>query len=153
MSVEDITLQEGMQAQEVQDDILYLLLSQSPLKQALRAGGEIRKGKRPDRKEFAKQEDCTIGSLSSGAASVQLGTSNVNIYIPDRPSVATGSNAQGYEKDTERIKEIKAIAYPVLKKYYCERGWSFECVEQGTLEEADLHCHRVWFKIRFVFHN
>ena len=151
MKVEDIALQDGMQNSELQDDILYPLLSQSELAKELT--GVIKKGKRPNRNEFAQEEDCTIGSLTIAAGSVQQGTSNVNIYVPDVPSIATGNNAQGYEANTERIKQLKAMAYGILKKHYCEKGWSFETVEQGTLEEADMHCHRIWLKIRFMFHN
>ena len=52
MKVEDIALQDGMQNSELQDDILYLLLSQSELAKELT--GVIKKGKRPNRNEFAQ---------------------------------------------------------------------------------------------------
>lgn len=150
INVEDIELRDGMQFNTIQDDILYVLLSQSEL--ASEITGIIKKGKRPTRKQGAKEEDCTIESLDIPAGSVQLGTSNVNIYVPDILD-ETVPNATDYDEDTGRIKHLAGLAFKVLEKHYCERGWGFRTVMQGVFAEPAIQSHRIWFKVRFFFHN
>jgi hypothetical protein len=85
---------------------------------------------------------------------VQLGTSNVNIYVPDTTTNTNHANEPAdTEANTARIKQLAGLAYAALRKHYCENGWAFECVAQDVIEEAALHCHRIWLKIRFNFHN
>jgi hypothetical protein len=151
MGAEEIQLQSEMQFNTIQDDILYVVLNQSVLCNELT--GIIKKGKRPSRKDFAREEDCTIESLPIPSGSVQLGTSNVNIYVPDIPDSVTAPNATNYDANTSRIKQLAGLAYEVLKRHYCDNGWSFECVMQDVIAEPDIKCHRIWLKIRFIFHN
>lgn len=80
-NVDDIPMQEGMQFNTLQDDILYMVLTQSELAKELT--GTIRKSQKPQRNQPPTVEDCIISSLSIEAGSVQFGTSNVNIYVPD----------------------------------------------------------------------
>jgi hypothetical protein len=84
---------------------------------------------------------------------VQIGTSNVNIYVPDLPDSTTAPDATNYDANTGRIKQLAGLAYKVLEKHYCDNGWVFECVMQDVIAEPDIKCHRIWFKIRFIFHN
>lgn len=151
MDVRDIQLQSGMQFNTIQDDILYTVLSNSDLAKVLT--GIIKKGVRPSRKDFAKEEDCTIQSLPIPSGSVQYGTSNVNIYVSDKPDSITPPNATNYDANTKRIKQLAGLAFKVLEKHYCDNGWSFECVMQDVIAEPEIKCHRIWFKIRFIFHN
>jgi hypothetical protein len=151
MGIADIQLQNEMQFNTTQDDILYMVLTNSVLQTELT--GVIKKGKRPSRKDFAKEEDCTIESLPIPSGSVQLGTSNVNIYVPDIPDNVTVPNATSYDANTTRVKQLAGLAYEVLKQHYCDNGWSFECVMQDVIAEPELKCHRIWLKIRFIFHN
>ena len=151
-NVDDIPMQEGMQFNTLQDDILYVVLTQSELAKQLT--GSIRKSQKPRRNQPPKVEDCIISSLSIESGSVQFGTSNVNIYVPDIPACTPHPNEPAdTEADTERIKQLAGLAYAALKSHYCENGWSFECVAQDVIEEAALHCHRIWLKVRFNFHN
>lgn len=150
--VEDIPMQEDMQFNTLQDDILYVVLTSSELAKQLT--GTIRKCQKPQRNQPPTVEDCIISSLSIESGSVQFGTSNVNIYVPDIPTSSTTSNEPANtEAATARIKQLAGLAYSALKRCYCENGWSFECVAQDVIEEAALHCHRIWLKIRFNFHN
>ncbi len=150
--VEDIPLQEDMQFNTLQDDILYVVLTQSELAKELT--GSIRKSQKPQRNQPPTVEDCVISSLSIESGSVQFGTSNVNIYVPDIHACTThASEPADTEAASERIKQLAGLAYAALKKCYCENGWSFECVAQDVIEEAALNCHRIWLKIRFNFHN
>jgi len=150
INVEDIELQEGMQFNTVQDDILYVLLANSELANELT--GVVKKGKRPTRKQNAKVEDCTIQSLDIPDGSVQLGTSNVNIYVPDILD-ETVPDVTDYDEDTGRIKHLAGLAFKVLEKHYCEKGWGFRTVMQGVFDEPSIQSHRIWFKVRFFFHN
>lgn len=139
-----------LQFNTLQDDILYAVLNGSVLAQELK--GYIRKTSSPQLTAPPECEACLISSLSNEAGSAQLGTSNVNIYVPD----ITDCTAQGVpavSADTSRLKHLAELAYSVLKQHYCENGWCFTCVAQDVLEERQLQCHRVWLKLRFVFHN
>lgn len=151
-NVNNIAMQEDMQFNTLQDDILYAVLAASEL--AAELTGEIRKSQKPLRSQPPMVEDCIISSLSIEGGSVQLGTSNVNIYVPDLHTCPT---QEGEPADTEadhaRIKQLAGLAYKALKSHYCENGWAFECVAQDVIEERALHCHRLWLKIRFNFHN
>lgn len=151
-NVDEIPMQEDMQFNTLQDDILYMVLTNSKLANELT--GAIRKSQKPLRNQPPKVEDCIISSLSIEAGSVQFGTSNVNIYVPDIPACTTHpSEPADTEAATARIKQLAGLAYAALKSHYCENGWSFECVAQDVIEEAALHCHRIWLKVRFNFHN
>ena len=150
-NVDKIVLRKGMQFNTVQDDILYVVLNNSKLAKELT--GVIKKSQKPVRTQPPKVEDCTISSLSIESGTVQLGTSNVNIYVPDKIDCVTQSDASNTDAATQRIKQLAGLAYEVLEKYYSESWGSFECVAQDVIEEAALHCHRIWLKIRFNFHN
>lgn len=151
-NIDELPMQEDMQFNTLQDDILYIVLTQSEL--AKKLTGVIRKSQKPLRSQPPKVEDCIISSLSIESGSVQLGTSNVNIYVPDTTTNTNHANEPAdTEANTARIKQLAGLAYAALRKHYCENGWAFECVAQDVIEEAALHCHRIWLKIRFNFHN
>lgn len=104
-NVDDIPMQEGMQFNTLQDDILYMVLNQSELAKELT--GTIRKSQKPQRNQPPTVEDCIISSLSIEAGSVQFGTSNVNIYVPDIHACTTHpSEPADTEAATERIKQL-----------------------------------------------
>lgn len=142
-----------MQFNTLQNDIIYVVLAQSELAQELTGG--IRKSQKPQRTQPPTVEDCVISSLSIEGGSVQFGTTNVNIYVPDKPDTTTSNASEPaqWEVNTDRIKQLAGLARKVLTKHYSNNGWAFELVAQDVLEEAALHCHRLWLKIRFNFHN
>lgn len=153
VNVNDIRLRpdSDMQFNTLQDDIVYAVLNGSALAQELH--GYIRKTSTPVFNAPPTCEVCAISSLSNEAASAQLGTTNVNIYVPDITDCTAQAGVPAISADTCRLKHLAELAYSVLKKHYCENGWCFTCVAQDVLEEPQLQCHRVWLKLRFVFHN
>lgn len=150
-NVDDIMLQEGMQFNTLQDDILYMVLAGSAFAKEL--NGEIRKRRFVTDTKPATKESCTISSLSIPAGSVQLGTSHVNIIVPDKTDCTAQSVARTFDVNTERIKQLAGLAYEVLREHYCENGWSYTCAEQDVIAEPQMQAHRLWFKISFNFHN
>ena len=153
LNVDDIQLRpdSDLQFSTLQDDIVYVVLNGSVLAQELQ--GYIRKTSSPVLTSPPTCEVCTISSLSNEAASAQLGTTNVNIYVPDITDCTGQAGVPAVSANTDRLKHLAELAYGLLKKHYCENGWSFTCVAQDVLEERQLKCHRVWLKLRFVFHN
>lgn len=156
VNVDDIKLRpdSDLQFNTLQDDIVYVVLHGSELEQELtQQGGYIRKTSSPVLASPPTCEVCTISSLSNEADSAQLGTTNVNIYVPDITDCTGQAGVPAVSANTSRLKHLAELAYGLLKKHYCENGWGFTCVAQGVLEERQLKCHRVWLKLRFVFHN
>ena len=153
LNVDDIKLRpdSDLQFNTLQDDIVYVLLSGSELAQELK--GYIRKTSSPVLTSPPTCEVCLISSLSNEASSAQLGTTNVNIYVPDITDCTGQAGVPAVSADNSRLKHLAELAYSLLKKHYCENGWCFTCVAQDTLEEKQLQCHRIWLKLRFVFHN
>lgn len=153
ITVDDIKLRpdSDLQFNTLQDDIVFVALNGSQLAQELK--GYIRKTSSPVLTAPPSCEVCTISSLSNEAASAQLGTTNVNIYVPDITDNTGQKGVPAVSADTSRLKHLAELAYMVLKQHYCENGWCFTCVAQDILAEPQLECHRVWLKLRFVFHN
>lgn len=153
LNVDEITLRpdSDLQFNTLQDDIVYVVLNGSELAQELQ--GYIRKTSSPVLTSPPTCEVCTISSLSNEAASAQLGTTNVNIYVPDITDCTGQVGVPAVSANTERLKHLAELAYRMLKQHYCENGWCFTCVAQDVLEERQLQCHRIWLKLRFVFHN
>ena len=146
-----VNMREGMQFNTLQDDILYVQLAQSEL--AKEITGVVRKRTRMTDTAPATREDCYITSLSLPAGSVQLGTSHVNIIVPDKTDCTLAGVAQTFSANTQRIKQLAELAYKVLEKHYCGFGWAYTCEEQDVIAEPAMQAHRLWFKIRFNFHN
>lgn len=153
LNVDDIKLRpdSDLQFNTLQDDIVYVLLNGSELAQELQ--GYIKKTSSPVLTAPPSCEVCLISSLSNEASSAQQGTTNVNIYVPDISDCTGQAGVPAVSADNSRLKHLAELAYKLLKKHYCENGWGFTCVAQDTLEEKQLQCHRIWLKLRFVFHN
>ncbi len=153
LNVDDIKLRpdSDLQFSTLQDDIVFVLLNGSELAQQL--NGYIRKASSPVLTSPPSCEVCVISSLSNEASSAQQGTTNVNIYVPDITDCTGQAGVPAISADNSRLKHLAELAYSLLKKHYCENGWGFTCVAQDVLAEPQLKCHRVWLKLRFVFHN
>ncbi|MCM1022204.1 MAG: hypothetical protein NC403_08380 [Muribaculaceae bacterium] len=153
MDVNDIKLRPNtdLQFNTLQDDIVYVVLSGSKLAQELQ--GCIYKTSNPVLTMPPTSEVCYISSLSNEADSAQLGTTNVNIYVPDITDCTKQAGVPAISANTSRLKHLAELAYEALKQHYCENGWCFTCIAQDVLEERQLQCHRLWLKLRFVFHN
>ena len=133
------------------DNIVNVQLAQSEL--AKEITGVVRKRTKMTDTAPATREDCYITSLSLPAGSVQLGTSHVNIIVPDKTDCTLAGVAQTFSANTQRIKQLAELAYKVLEKHYCDFGWAYTCEEQDVIAEPAMQAHRLWFKIRFNFHN
>lgn len=141
----------GMQFNTLQDDILYVVLNGSELAKEL--NGVVRKGVKPTDVAPTTKECCLISSLSLPAGSVQLGTSHVNIIVPDKTDCTAEGVAPTFSVDSERIKLLAGLACDVLEKHYCGKGWSYTLAEQDVIAEPSMQAHRLWLKISFNFHN
>lgn len=156
INVDDIKLRpdSDLQFNTLQDDIVYVVLAGSELEKELqKKQGYIRKTSNPVLTAPPTCEVCLISSLSNEASSAQQGTTNVNIYVPDITDNTGQTGVPAVSADNSRLKHLAELAYSLLKQHYCENGWCFTCVAQDVLEEKQLQCHRVWLKLRFVFHN
>ena len=153
MTVDDILLRDGAQLNHVQDDILFVALANSKLKDEL--NGEIRKCSFVTDTTPVTHESCTISSLPLPIGSVQLGTSHVNLIIPDIPdtTMETEGKAVTYSRNDYRVKYITELALEALKDHYSGNGWSFTLDMQDTIAEPQMQAHRIWLKFTFVFHN
>lgn len=153
VNVDDIKLRpdSDLQFNTLQDDIVFVLLNGSELAKELK--GYIRKVSSPVLTAPPSCEVCLISSLSNEASSAQQGTTNVNIYVPDITDNTGQTGVPAVSADNSRLKHLAELAYSLLKQHYCENGWCFTCVAQDVLEEKQLQCHRVWLKLRFIFHN
>ena len=146
-----VNMREGMQFNTLQDDILYVQLAQSEL--AKEITGVVRKRTKMTDTAPVTREDCYITSLSLPAGSVQLGTSHVNIIVPDKTDCTLAGVAQTFSANTQRIKQLAELEYKGLEKHYCGFGWAYTCEEQDVIAEPAMQAHRLWFKTRFNFHN
>lgn len=140
-----------LQFNTLQDDIVFAVINGSELELAL--NGYVRKTSSPVLTAPPSCEVCLINSLSSEAGSAQLGTTHVNIYVPDITDCTGQAGVPAVSANHSRLKHLAELAYKLLKQHYCENGWSFTCIAQDVLEERQLQCHRLWLKLRFVFHN
>lgn len=92
------------------DSILYKILKNAPEVVSAINGG-IYKGDRPDDSE---KEDITINTIDLTVEDLpQIGTSNVNIHVPDM-TVNIGGTMQRKAND-ERLKQITTLVLDALR--------------------------------------
>lgn len=93
------------------DSILFQLLSGSTLKTAIKGGIYVG----DDRPENSEKEDVCINSIDLTQDYLpQLGTSNVNIYVPDTAKKIAGK--QQLKANRTRLKELSEMAIATLKQ-------------------------------------
>lgn len=124
-----------------QDNILYDLISQSPLKTFIRGG--VYKGERP---LDSQSEDVVISSMLVGDGTLQAGVANVNIYVPKVYQNINGKKQT--LKDTKRVDEVLAVARGVLREAYGSY-YSLWTSRQGDYDEPDIKQTRLHFRIEF----
>lgn len=124
-----------------QDNILYELISQSPLKTFIRGG--VYKGERP---LDSQSEDVVISSMLVGEGTLQAGVANVNIYVPKVYQNINGKKQT--LKDTKRVDEVLAVARGVLSEAYGSY-YSLWTSRQGDYDEPDIKQTRLHFRIEF----
>ena len=124
-----------------QDNILYELISQSPLKTFIRGG--LYKGERP---LDSQSEDVVISSMLVGDGTLQAGVANVNIYVPKVYQNINGKKQT--LKDTKRVDEVLAVARGVLREAYGSY-YSLWTSRQGDYDEPEIKQTRLHFRIEF----
>ncbi|UTA66651.1 MULTISPECIES: hypothetical protein [Emticicia] len=124
-----------------QDNILYDLISSSPLRTFIRGG--VYKGERP---LDSPGEDVVISSMLVGDGTLQAGVANVNIYVPKVYQNINGKKQT--LKDTKRVDEVLAVARGVLREAYGSY-YSLWTSRQGDYDEPEMKQTRLHFRIEF----
>lgn len=123
------------------DDILYSILYNSPLKNAI-SGGIYKEGDRP---AGSRDEDVIINSIILTQDShPQLGVSNINVYVPDRYIETKGSRQMVQNRD--RMKALTAITVSALRSANVY-GLAITIEDQTPLRESDIKQHYVNIRI------
>lgn len=129
------------------DNILYGILSESPLKNAI-SGGIYKEGDRP---VDSMDEDMIINNITlTQDHHPQLGVSNVNIYVPDI-YIETKRGRQ-MAQNRKRLGVLTEMAMRVLRsaKVY---GLTLTVEEQTILRESEIEQHYVNIRISWNIQN
>ena len=127
------------------DSILFGLLKSSPLISSLSGG--IYAGQRPD---GSVKEDIVINTISlSQAYEPQIGTSNVNIHVPDK--LQTIGGAQMKIENRARLKQLTEQVLSILRSAVVP-GLSITVASQNTVNDAEINQHFVNIRIDWFIH-
>lgn len=127
-------------------DFLYEYLSNSDLKKIISGG--IHPRKRPKNSD---KEDIVIGGISFSGDSVQRGTINVNIYIPEI-SVKIDNEIQA-QPNGPRMREIEAVAIPLLRELYFGGDCSVWSTGYTEIKEPELAVWKVNIRLEVRIHD
>lgn len=127
-------------------DFLYEYLSNSDLKKIISGG--IYPRKRPKNSD---KEDIVIGGISFSGDSVQRGTINVNIYIPEI-SVNIKNEIQT-QPNGPRMREIEAVAIPLLRELYFGGDCSVWSTGYAEIKEPELAIWKVNIRLEVRIHD
>lgn len=127
-------------------DFLYEYLSNSDLKKIISGG--IYPRKRPKNSD---KEDIVIGGISFSGDSVQRGTINVNIYIPEI-SVKIDNEIQT-QPNGPRMREIEAVAIPLLRELYFGGDCSVWSTGYTEIKEPELAVWKVNIRLEVRIHD
>ena len=121
-----------------QETILYNILNGSAALKAAISGG-IYKRRRPTNSD---KEDVVIISLPIGDGSIQYGTANVNIHVPDVKEFP----------DNTKLETLTNIVKPLLEETYGDDYVLYISLQQ-IFEEPEIMQHYVNLRVDFEFHN
>jgi hypothetical protein len=134
-----------------QDNILYIDLSNSSLKNAI--SGSIYKLERSDN---SKLEDIVINSIAITHDDAQLGVSNVNIHIPPLEvsikDVTTGLYNKQWKPNHKRMQALAAIASTILKNGN-GADYNYWIESQTTVNNPSTNERFLNFRINFKLHK
>jgi len=123
------------------DSILYNILLNSPLKNAISGGFYLGE----DRPDDSEEEDVVINSIVlSQDYHPQIGTSNVNIYAPDKKVRIKGKEQMASARSRLKILSEKAIR--IIKEAKIQ-GLAFTIESQTILPEPSVRQHFVNIRI------
>lgn len=127
-------------------DFLYEYLSNSDLKKIISGG--IYPRKRPKNSD---KEDIVIGGISFSGGSVQRGTINVNIYIPEI-SVRIENEYQ-MQPNGPRMREIETVAILLLREVYFGGDCSVWSTGYTEIKEPELAVWKVNIRLEVRIHD
>lgn len=123
------------------DSIIYGLLNVPSITTFI--NGEVYVG--DDRPEDSVCEDIVVNSIDLTQDYLpQVGTSNVNVYVPDKPRRIKGK--QQLKACRQRMKSITDKVVSELKKAVVP-GLKFTIESQTVLKESDIKQHYVNIRI------
>jgi hypothetical protein len=123
------------------DAILFSLLRESPISTAISGGTYVG----DDRPDDSTKEDIVVNSIDLTQDYLpQIGTSNVNIYVPDK-NVKIGGKQQ-LQANRTRLKELSEMAIETLRGANIT-GLKIILGSQTVLEEPSVKQHFVNIRI------
>ena len=123
------------------DSILYGILKDSPLKNAISGGFYVG----DDRPDDSQDEDVVVNSIHlTQDFHPQIGTSNVNIYVPD--NIVEIKGKQQLKSNRVRLKALSEMAMTALRSAKVP-GLLFTIESQTTLAESSIKQHFVNIRI------
>lgn len=127
------------------DAILFQLLKNSSLKTVLK-GGDIYVG--DDRPNDSDKEDIVVNSIDLTQDYLpQIGTSNVNIFVPDK-NVKIGGKQQ-LQADRARLKELSEMVIETMRNTTI-KGLALIITNQTIIEEPEVKQHFTNIRINWV---
>jgi len=128
------------------DAILYGILMTSPVKNAI--SGNIYVGN--DRPDDSQDEDIVVNSIDLTQDHLpQIGTSNVNIYVPDM--IVNIGNKQQTKSNRARLKILSEMAIKSLREAIVE-GLVFTIDSQTILTETSVKQHFTNIRLSWNIH-
>ena len=125
------------------DAILFSLLQDSPVKEVINGGVYVG----DDRPDDSDKEDIVVNSIDLTQDYLpQIGTSNVNIFVPDK-NVKIGGKQQ-LQANRTRLKELSAMAIETLRNANIT-GLKIILGNQTVLEEPSVKQHFVNIRINW----
>lgn len=123
------------------DAILFSLLKQSPVSTDISGGIYVG----DDRPDDSTKEDIVVNSIDLTQDYLpQIGTSNVNVYVPDK-TVKIGGKQQ-LQANRPRLKELSDMAIETLRSANIT-GLKIILGSQNVLEESGVKQHFVNIRI------
>ncbi|NLL67020.1 MAG: hypothetical protein GX236_04885 [Clostridiaceae bacterium] len=117
------------------DTLLFSLLRESPVSAAINGGIYVG----DDRPDDSVKEDIVVNSIDLTQDYLpQIGTSNVNIFVPDK--VVTIGGKQQLKANRTRLKELSNMAIETLRNANIT-GLKLILVNQTILAEPSVNQH------------
>ena len=125
------------------DTLLFSLLRESPVSAAINGGIYVG----DDRPDDSVKEDIVVNSIDLTQDYLpQIGTSNVNIFVPDK--VVTIGGKQQLKANRTRLKELSNMAIETLRNANIT-GLKLILVSQTILAEPSVNQHFVNIRINW----
>jgi hypothetical protein len=124
--------------------ILFMLISPSSALKAAITGDVYKLKRLPG----STKEDVVINALPISGDQFQLGTANVNIYVPN-VAVSSGTTTS-MMPDTVRLDTLAMIATGLLEQVHTQ-SYRFYVGSITTIEEPESNSHYVNLRIDFQF--